>query len=142
VKDIIPRIHKGNSHKDVRGFLKFNNDFDLSAIKRVYSIQNNENYRWRGWQGHLIEQRWFQSVGGDFNIKVIKMDGWPNLDKTQVPLIFNLQSNKLDILHIPAGYMTCIEQLDMTATLVVYANFSLGEVKDEYRLDLNHFNKS
>ena len=35
-----PQIIKGNHHKDDRGTLTFNNDFNALGIKRVYTIEN------------------------------------------------------------------------------------------------------
>ena len=47
---------QGNISIDQRGVLKYNNDFDLTEIKRLYIIQNDSKNIIRGWQGHKIEQ--------------------------------------------------------------------------------------
>ena len=52
-----PKVINGNCHKDARGPLMYNNDFDLTSIKRVYFIENANTEITRGWQGHRIEQR-------------------------------------------------------------------------------------
>ena len=56
---MIPKIIKGENHNDSRGILFYNNDFDASAIKRLYVIDNQKTNFIRAWQGHKIEQRWF-----------------------------------------------------------------------------------
>ena len=37
---MIPKIISGKSQTDTRGTLFFNNDFDASALKRIYVIEN------------------------------------------------------------------------------------------------------
>mgnify|MGYP003403445604 FL=1 len=37
---MIPKFIKGISHKDSRGVLSNNNDFDAAKVKRVYVIEN------------------------------------------------------------------------------------------------------
>ena len=56
---MIPKIIKGENYNDSRGILFYNNDFDASAIKRLYVIDNQKTNFIRAWQGHKIEQRWF-----------------------------------------------------------------------------------
>ena len=72
----LPKIIKGNSYTDSRGTLIYNNLFDASEIKRMYIIQNSSTEVFRGWQGHKIEQRWFSSVQGEFEIDLIEVDNW------------------------------------------------------------------
>ena len=65
---MIPAIIKGDRHTDLRGTLFYNNNFDLSAIKRMYVIENHSTNFVRAWQGHQIEQRWFSVIKGSFRI--------------------------------------------------------------------------
>ena len=60
----IPHIIKGDIFKDNRGKLLSCNLFDMSIVKRFYSIENiNSNYI-RGWKGHNIEtNRLFPTKG-------------------------------------------------------------------------------
>jgi WxcM-like, C-terminal len=134
-----PKLIKGNHHQDARGSLKYNNDFNVAAVKRLYVIENaNVGFK-RGWQGHQIEQRWFSAVAGKFIIQMIKVDDWKNPNPSTQPLVFELSSDTLDVLHVPAGYISCIEALDEFAKLLVMADYSLGEIEDEYRFDLEQF---
>ncbi|WP_285269918.1 hypothetical protein [Kaistella rhinocerotis] len=45
-------VIKGSRHEDERGILTFNNVFDASEVKRIYTIQNHFTDFIRGWQGH------------------------------------------------------------------------------------------
>ena len=106
-----PTLIKGDVHNDERGNLFYNNDFDSSSIKRVYFIENDNTSISRRWQGHKIEQRWFSAVTGSFKILLIKIDKWEQPNKyIRASLILN--SNTLDVLHIPKGYISSIQALE------------------------------
>lgn len=131
-----PNLLFGGCHTDNRGCVKYNNDFNMSMIKRMYTIENNTNNSIRGWQGHKIEQRWFIASMGSFQIDVKSILAFTNEDSTQEILSFKLLSTSLDVLHIPAGYVTCIHSLEKNAQLLVFSDFELGAVNDEWRFIL------
>ena len=56
-----PSLIYGGIYIDSRGELKFNNSFNMSQVKRFYSITLKEKLSTRRWQGHQVEQRWFTS---------------------------------------------------------------------------------
>lgn len=118
----------------------YNNDFDASKIKRIYTIENHSSDFIRGWQGHQIEQRWFAALCGSFEIFVISID---NFDKPNPDSLINrfiLNSDDLTYLHIPAGCVTAIRSLVENSKLLVLADYCLGEVNDEYRFSIDYFN--
>lgn len=137
---MIPKIIKGDSHTDTRGTLFYNNDFEASAIKRIYVIENNGTDFIRAWQGHKIEQRWFSAIKGSFKIQLIEIDHWEQPSKNLEKLTFIVNSEKLDVLHVPQGYMSSIQALEEASKLLVMADHLLGEIKDEYRYEKDHFN--
>ena len=51
----------------------------------------------------------------------------------------NLHSEKLDILHIPTGYISSIQALEEKSKLVVMADYHLGELNDEFRYPKDYF---
>lgn len=105
----------------------------------MYVIENkNPNFK-RGWQGHKIEQRWFSAMTGSFEIKLINVDDWGNPSSDLKPYVFFLSSENLDVLHIPQGYISCIQSKEETAKLLVMSDYLLGEIKDEYKYPLEHF---
>lgn len=134
-----PKLISGNYHTDQRGTLFYNNDFDASSIKRIYIIENENPKFIRGWQGHQIEQRWFSVVSGKFKIQLIKIDNWEKPSVNLENLTFFIDSEKLNVLHVPKGYVSSIQSLELNSKLLVMADYFLGEIKDEYRYDIDYF---
>ena len=137
---MLPQIIQGNSHSDDRGVLYYNNSFDASAVKRIYFIENRDTDFVRAWQGHKIEQRWFSAANGSFEIKLVEVDNWEKPSVNLRQLVFTISSEKLDVLHIPAGFISSIRAITDNAKLLVMADYLLGEIKDEYRYDAGYFN--
>ena len=137
--ELVPKVIKGNSHKDDRGALTYNNQFDLTAVKRIYIIDNATLNIKRGWQGHKIEQRWFSAVKGSFKISLIKIDNWDIPSTNLLCKEIQINSKTLDVLHVPKGYVSCIQALEKDAKLLVMADYLIGEIKDEYRYNLDYF---
>ena len=135
-----PNITKGNNHQDERGIIKFNNDFNALGIKRIYSIENADTHFIRAWQGHKIEQRWFSAVVGSFTIKLIEIDNWVRPSKDLPQFEFILNAENLDVLYVPAGFISSIRATENSSKLMVFADFILGEVADEYRFPQDYFN--
>lgn len=136
---MVPKLIQGKSHEDARGTLFYNNDFDASVIKRIYVIENQNTDLVRAWRGHEIEQRWFSAMMGSFKIELIAIDNWDRPAINLERLEFVLDSQKLDILHIPAGYVSSIQSLSEGSKLLVMADYSMGALKDDYRYEVNYF---
>ncbi len=134
-----PSLISGAKFSDERGKLKFNNNFDASDIKRMYIIENNHNHIIRAWQGHKVEQRWFCVIQGEFLIQLIKIDDWEKPSSGLESIFFKLSSENMDVLHVPAGFVTGIKQIDKEAKLLAMADYHLNEVNDEYRFPLETF---
>lgn len=134
-----PFLHEGSLFQDHRGSLRYNNDFDASQIKRIYTIENQSTENIRAWQGHKIEQRWFSAINGSFLIKVIEPDHWENPSGTNASFEFVLEKKTLDFLHVPSGFLTGIKALEENSQLLVMADYALGAIKDEYKFPLEVF---
>jgi dTDP-4-dehydrorhamnose 3,5-epimerase-like enzyme len=134
-----PKLILGNNHTDDRGTLFFNNDFDTTAIKRIYIIENKNTDFVRAWQGHKIEQRWFTAVQGSFEIKLIAIDNWEKPSVNLQKKTFVLKPNSMEVLHIPKGFVSSIQALEKGSKLLVMADYLLGEIKDEYRFAVDYF---
>lgn len=102
-----PELINGKIHSDNRGKLSYNNEFDASRVKRIYFIENAEDFI-REWQGHKVEQRWFAAVSGKFLVKLVKVDNWETPDEDLSVVRYELKSEELDILHVPAGFVSSI----------------------------------
>lgn len=136
---MVPKIIKGNCHQDSRGSLFFNNNFDAARVKRTYVIENRSPDLVRGWRGHRVEERWFSAISGSFVIELIALDDWENPSRELDRVRFVLSSETLDLLHIPAGYVSSIQSLECRAKLLVMADYKIGEIDDEYRFDVDYF---
>lgn len=132
-------ILEGKKHSDERGIITYNNDFDASQIKRIYTIENPSTEFIRGWQGHKIEQRWFSAVKGSFKISVIEVDDFENPSKNLAVKHYTLNDENLSYLHIPKGRITAIQALENNSKLLVLADYALDEVQDEYRFPIDYF---
>lgn len=130
---------KGASHIDHRGKLLFNNNFDLRDIKRMYFIENCNEEIVRGWQGHKIEQRWLCAVYGVFKISLVKVDDWTRPSRELQVYNQIIQSETFEILHVPSGYVTAIRAEEPFSKLLLFSDYLLGDVEDEYRFDLGYF---
>jgi dTDP-4-dehydrorhamnose 3,5-epimerase-like enzyme len=132
---LIPQFLEGKKHQDERGIITYNNDFDASEIKRIYTIENNSTDFIRGWQGHKIEQRWFSAIKGTFKIQILSIAYFEKGLKGLQPYSFVLKADQMDILHVPAGFVSSIQALEEGAKLLVLADYKLGEVDDEFRFE-------
>lgn len=130
-----PQFLEGKKHQDERGIITYNNDFDASEVKRIYTIENNSTDLIRGWQGHKIEQRWFSAIKGAFKIQILSIAYFEKGLKDLQPYCFVLKADQMDILHVPAGFVSSIQALEEGAKLLVLADYKLGEVDDEFRFE-------
>lgn len=130
---------KGSNHQDSRGLLTFNNDFDASLVKRVYTIENFSTDFIRGWQGHRVEQRWFACMKGSFEIQTIELDNFENPSEQLNINTYLLTEKTLDILHVTSGHLTSIRALERQSKLLVMADYAVNEIQDEYRFPLDYF---
>jgi len=134
-----PALILGGNHQDKRGVLKYNNDFDVALVKRMYIIENIDTVFVRGWQGHKIEQRWFTAVTGRFKIELIKIDDWENPSKELEIITFEISNKNADVLHIPQGYISSIQAMTVASRLFVMADYRLNEIQDEYKFSSDYF---
>lgn len=131
----IPQLLEGKKHQDERGIITYNNDFDATSIKRMYTIENADVHLIRGWQGHKMEQRWFSAINGAFKIQLLSIAYFEKGLKDLQPYCFVLKADQMDILHVPAGFVSSIQALEVGAKLLVLADYKMGEVDDEFRFE-------
>jgi len=142
VNKAAPYIIKGRNYTDERGGLEFYNDFDMSQIKRVYFTTHFDTEVIRAWQGHTIESRWFCSVKGSFQVKLIEIDNWKNPSDELKVLEYKLTTEKQEILYIPKGYVNGFKALKNNSKLMIMSNYGFNEIEnDEIRFDKNKWSK-
>jgi dTDP-4-dehydrorhamnose 3,5-epimerase-like enzyme len=135
VNQCVPQFIKGESFKDNRGQIFFNNDFDLKYVRRFYEIENINSEHIRGWKGHTIQSRWFFATKGVIKISVSKFDKNEKLYKDSLE-IFELDSNTKDVLYVPKYHATTIKQLTNGAKVMVMSDYLLNEKSDEIMWDI------
>lgn len=132
-------ILEGKKHTDKRGIITYNNDFNASSVKRIYTIENHSTDFVRGWQGHKTEQRWFACIKGGFEISVIQIDSFDEPSKELTVMKHHLNDESLTYLHVPSGCVTAIQASEPESKLLVLADYAIGEIQDEYRFPLDYF---
>ena len=133
-------IISGNIHVDARGSIKFINDFDMTAIKRFYIIENADTNVIRGWRGHRTEQRWFYPIDGSFEIKLVHIDNWQSPDHGLPKTSLQLTAREQSVLHIPAGYASAFKALEPKSRLIVFADHGIEHsVEDDYLFPVDYF---
>lgn len=133
-----PILIKGGFFEDLRGRLDFVNDFDLTQIKRFYFTSNKAIKKFRGWQGHKIESKWFFCVQGKFEVEIIKIDNWDKPSKNLIIKKYILDSNNPQVLFIPNGYVNGFSALVEKSKLMILSNYKLLEnPNDEIRFKKN-----
>ncbi len=131
-----PAVIMGGKHEDKRGIVSFINDFDMSPVKRFYTIYHPDTTVIRAWQGHQIEQKWFVVLEGSFEIALVNPDNWIAPSPRLPVQLFKLSAAVSQVLHIPGGYASGFKAIAPHSRMIVYSNLSLQEsADDDFRFD-------
>ena len=123
-------IMQGGVHTDDRGAVRFCNDFDMTSVKRFYTISNSKEQPIRGWIGHRKETKWFFPIKGTSLITVVSMSESVGAN---VSKCFTLSASEPVVLKIPGSNWFCIEQRD-GAEVMVFSDCKIGEYEnDDFR---------
>ena len=126
-----PELIIGGAHVDVRGRLRFCNDFNMSAVKRFYTIANSEESSARGWIGHKMETKWFFPLSGKTEIVVESFNA--ETQRCRDTETFVLDANTPAVLKVPPGNWFCIKQFG-NAEVMVFSDCTIGQYdNDDYR---------
>ena len=123
-------IIRGKRYFDSRGSISFINEFDMSQVKRFYSIELELGVR-RAWQGHKLESKWFHVVKGRIRVKI------KSLDTQELVGNYELTDTLPAVLSIPKGMYNGFESLEEGSILLVFSDVSLEKSKsDDHRASL------
>lgn len=132
------QLIKGGIFTDNRGCLFHVNDFDMTPIKRFYTIENSPSYPIRAWQAHKRESKWFYAVKGSFLIGLVKPDDWENPSQNLKVEKIVLNETESKVLYIPPGYANGLKALEENSKLMVFSNFTIQEATtDNIKFDIN-----
>jgi len=134
----------GGRHEDARGALRFCNDFDMTQVKRFYTVSNSAEQPKRGWIMHRRETKWFFPLRGVTRI-VVQADGSSSeLELPQaVELTFTLSASNPAVLCVPPGHWFLIDQSPelqprsgpnfstSSPEVQVFSNCHVGEFQDD-----------
>ena len=124
-----PELTLGGSHADARGVLRFCNNFDMSAVRRFYTIANSVEQPMRGWIGHRRETKWFFPLKGSTTVVVEPMDGSSAENRGGVEE-FALESDSPSVLEVPPGNWFCLRQ-DGKSEVMIFSDCSLEESEND-----------
>ena len=129
-----PKLIQGGSHADARGALRFCNGFDMSAVKRFYTIANSAEQPVRGWIGHKRETKWFFPLKGRTEIVVESFNA--EEQRSREAEAFVLDANIPAVLKVPPENWFCIKQ-DENSEVMVFSDCKVGEFEgDDFRRPL------
>lgn len=126
-----PVLIQGCSHSDARGSLRFCNGFDMSAIRRFYTISNSPEQPVRGWIGHKRETKWFFPLKGRTEIVVESFNA--EVQSGRAAEAFVLDANNPAVLKVPPENWFCIKQ-DGDSAIMIFSDCKVGEFEgDDFR---------
>ena len=126
-----PSIIKGGSYSDVRGTMRFVNDFRFSDVKRFYLIKHPDTKIIRAWQGHQLEKKYFFPISGSFVIAWVKIDNFENPSDNLIPEYHILSAESSDILSVPKGYANGLKALEPDSEIMIFSDMSLEDSVNE-----------
>lgn len=126
-----PILIEGESILEDQDLLIYNRNFDLlsSKIKRCYHLQPK---KFRAWQGHKKEQRWFMAVEGSLLLLLVEIDDWKNPSFNLKVQEHVLKAEEGDVLYVPRGYAVGIKPITKEPKLMVYSDFTTEESKKDF----------
>ena len=134
VGDMDSGMISGGRYVDNRGVLRFCNDFDMSAVKRFYTIANSAEQPVRGWIGHKRETKWFFPLRGKTVICVESFNAEEQRGGEAEDFV--LVAEEPRVLKVPPGNWFKIVQ-DGDAEVMVFSDCHVGEYEnDDFRRQL------
>lgn len=130
------KIIEGGRHEDARGALRFCNDFDMSPVKRFYTIANSAEQPKRGWIMHKRETKWFFPMRGVTVISIEACDDGRGGSPSRPQQKYVLSAEQPAVLCVPPNHWFYIEQHE-GAEVQVFSNCFVGEFEnDNFRKDI------
>lgn len=138
-----PKLYKGNIFVDDRGIVGFNNDLDLSEVKRFYTISNHTPGFIRAWHGHEREAKFFTMLSGSATIMAVHMILSKNIWELNWDITFKetISSEVPTVYYIPPGYANGFKLLTQNSKLMVFSTSTTKEsAEDDIRFPYNTAN--
>lgn len=132
----------GGKQSDLRGTVRFINDFTLKRIKRFYQVENRNTSIIRGFHGHMKEEKYVYVAKGKILLCVAYLDNVKNPSKLNRVQRFVLSSDKPEIVYIPQRYANGFKTLEENSIVIFFSTLSLSNsLKDDYRFRYDYWGK-
>ncbi len=131
-----PKMLAGQLAVDDRGEVGFVNEFDLSRIRRFYTVTNHRKGFVRAFHGHRAEEKYVTAVTGAVLVACVAVDDWQNPSRDLPVHRFVLSEKSPAVLHIPAGYANGFMSLTDGAKVIFFSTATVEESRrDDFRFD-------
>jgi len=136
VENIVKSI-AGRAAKNHREHIRFVNDFDMAQVRRFYIIQNTDKGLARDGWADRMEQRWFYVLSDSIAADLIQSDNWGNTSP-ELPIEKRiLKVEEQQILHVPVGYATEFQALELESELLMFNDYEIDNAKGDYTWSQN-----
>lgn len=115
----------GDIAVDLRGTLKFINDFDFKDVKRFYVVENHIPQYIRAWHGHKKEAKYVFVLEGAAQIAAVDMD------TKEITANCILSGDKPQILYIPPRHFNGSRTLLPDTKIIYFSTATLGESQED-----------
>lgn len=127
-------IIKGGLSVDDRGFVGFNNDFDMRNVRRYYYVSNHQAGTVRAFHAHEFEHKYVSVLQGAALIALVRVDDVHAPDKDEAVAVYTLSEYKPSVIHLPCGHANGSMSLTDDALLIYFSTSTLEEsLGDDYR---------
>ncbi len=124
----------GDLSVDVRGAVKFINDFDFKNVKRFYQVENHARGYIRAWHAHKKEDKYIYVAQGSALVGVV------NLDTEEVEE-FVLTDKKPRVLWVPPNSANGFMSLEENTKVIFFSSATVEESKnDDIRFPYDKWN--
>lgn len=122
-----PELISGGVATDDRGRLYFANEFDLSACRRMYIVENFSPGTVRAWHAHRRERKWVLALSGAALACCVAIDDWDSPSRDATVNRFTLDADHPALLAVPAGYANGAMALLPQTKLLYFSDASLEQ---------------
>lgn len=136
-----PLLISGDLAVDDRGEVGFINNFDMTSVRRFYTVTNHKQGFIRAWHAHKKESKYVTVVNGAAIIAAVKIDSWDNPSKDLKIYKFILSDVRPSVVFIPKGYANGFMNLTVDTKILFFSNSILEKsMGDDIRYDAYYWN--
>ncbi len=139
-KPLRVKLIDGGAFSDVKGTLKFVNNYTFKGVKRFYQIDINKKNTIRALHGHMRESKAVFVISGSVLLCLAKITNPKNPSKKIKIRKVLLDSNYPRVCIVPPKYANGIMSLEKNTKVIFYSDKTLKESEnDDYRYPENYW---